>query len=62
MISEEKTEYLMSAPCSDATTEGEISALVDVYSFILEGQANRNTASVPSTDDDAMRGSEHDPA
>jgi hypothetical protein len=51
------------SPHLDATPNAEASTLGSVYRFILDCHANRNAASVPSTDgDDAMKGSEHDRA
>jgi hypothetical protein len=38
-------------PHSDTTPEGELNALANVYRFILECQARKNTAGVSSTDD-----------
>jgi hypothetical protein len=53
--------HITYTPRTDATPEVEISALANVYRFVLD-RANKNAAGVSSTNgDDAMKGSlEHE--
>jgi hypothetical protein len=43
---------------SDATTEGEVAALANVYKFILNCHANRNAVGITDTNDTILRNAE----
>ena len=47
---------------ADATTETELSAVANVYRFVLDCHAKKDAAGVTSTNGDDAKGSQHDRA